>query len=156
MNLSQFFDHWRIVENPFRGEEARNDAVFVRMTGSGGLRGTGAMRVDLQTDTLAFPPPSHPLASFHSDFDKVLGDLHRPQEQHGALAAAELRGQGQAHAGEDAGADLPDDGEAGGSLAEVTKSRRDEETKWRSEESEFARLSGVCCVGFSRCLMPDA
>ena len=28
MNLSQFFDHWKIVENPFRGEEARNDAVF--------------------------------------------------------------------------------------------------------------------------------
>lgn len=78
MTLNEFLSHWSITENPFRGEEARNDAVFVRMTGSGGLRGTGAKLVELQTDTLAFPPPSHPLASFHSDFDKVLGDLHRP------------------------------------------------------------------------------
>ena len=31
MNLSQFFEHWAIVENPFRGEEARTDAIFARM-----------------------------------------------------------------------------------------------------------------------------
>jgi hypothetical protein len=31
MNLSQFFEHWSIVENPFRDEEARHDAIFARM-----------------------------------------------------------------------------------------------------------------------------
>jgi hypothetical protein len=32
MNLAQFFEHWQIVENPFRGEEARHDSVFARLT----------------------------------------------------------------------------------------------------------------------------
>ena len=27
MNISQFFEHWAIAENPFRGEEARHDEV---------------------------------------------------------------------------------------------------------------------------------
>jgi len=57
MNLSELLDHWKIAENPFRGEEARHDAVFARMTG-----GEGDGR----------------LAAFHSDFDKVLGELDRP------------------------------------------------------------------------------
>ena len=35
MNLSQFFEHWQIIENPFRGEEARHDTVFVRMALAG-------------------------------------------------------------------------------------------------------------------------
>ena len=30
MNLAQFLEHWSIVENPFRGEEARTDAIFAR------------------------------------------------------------------------------------------------------------------------------
>ena len=54
MNLSQFFEHWQIAENPFRGEEARHDAVFARMSGA-----------------------SAPLAT-HSDFEKILGDVSRP------------------------------------------------------------------------------
>lgn len=58
MNLTQFFEHWRILENPFRGEEARNDAVFARMAG------------------LAGGDPA--AAALHSDFDKVLGDPARP------------------------------------------------------------------------------
>lgn len=58
MNLSQFFDHWRIVENPFRGEEARNDAVFSRMS------------------SLATGDPA--AAALHSDFEKVLGDPSHP------------------------------------------------------------------------------
>ena len=58
MNLAQFFEHWRIVENPFRGEEARNDAVFARMSG------------------LASGDPA--AAALHSDFEKVLGDPARP------------------------------------------------------------------------------
>ena len=31
MNLAQFYEHWAIVENPFRGEEARTDAIFARI-----------------------------------------------------------------------------------------------------------------------------
>jgi hypothetical protein len=59
MNLAQFFEHWQITENPFRGEEARHDAIFARMgssTPESGLTG----------------------ASTHSDFEKVLGDLDAP------------------------------------------------------------------------------
>jgi hypothetical protein len=52
MNLSQFLEHWSIAENPFCGEEARHDAVFARMA-------------DAE-------------AAFHSDFEKIVGDLSRP------------------------------------------------------------------------------
>ena len=62
MNLSQFFDHWSITENPFRGEEARHDAVFARM----GILGDEA---DAER--------TGPLSS-HSDFEKILGELTRP------------------------------------------------------------------------------
>ncbi len=58
MNLQQFFEHWKIVENPFRGEEARNDAVFARMS------------------SLTSGDPA--AAALHSDFEKVLGDPSRP------------------------------------------------------------------------------
>ncbi|MEM8757162.1 MAG: hypothetical protein AAGF47_05195 [Planctomycetota bacterium] len=57
MNLTQFFEHWSINENPFRGEEARQDAVFSRI----GVEGDQALP-----------------ASSHSDFEKVLGQLDRP------------------------------------------------------------------------------
>lgn len=57
MNLSDFFDHWSITQNPFRGEEARHDEVLARMS----LR----------------DPVSHPEA-MHSDFEKILGDLRTP------------------------------------------------------------------------------
>ena len=53
MNVSQFFEHWGIADNPFRGEEARHDAVFARMN------------------------EAHSGAT-HSDFEKVLGDLRHP------------------------------------------------------------------------------
>lgn len=39
MNLAQFFEHWKIVENPFRGEEARHDTVFARLTWGTGVSG---------------------------------------------------------------------------------------------------------------------
>lgn len=42
MNLAQFFEHWQIVENPFRGEEARHDSVFARLTW-GSAAGNGAV-----------------------------------------------------------------------------------------------------------------
>jgi hypothetical protein len=51
MNVSTFFDHWGIVENPFRAEEARHDAVFARLR-----RG----------------PAAHP------DFEKISGEFEQP------------------------------------------------------------------------------
>lgn len=56
MNVANFFNHWNITENPFRGEEARHDSVFARI----GFETAGA-------------PPST-----HSDFEKILGELSRP------------------------------------------------------------------------------
>ncbi len=54
MNLSQLFGHWKIRDNPFRGEEARHDDVFVRMGSSAGS-----------------------LLTSHTDFEKILGQLPR-------------------------------------------------------------------------------
>lgn len=73
MTLSDFFEHWSIIEHPFRGEEARHDAVFARMTTSPGdpsrgpasAGGNGARN-------------GRPQDSTHSDFEKILGELHRP------------------------------------------------------------------------------
>jgi hypothetical protein len=56
MNISHFFEHWRIAENPFRGEEARHDSVFARI-GLGDNAEAGAS---------------------HSDLEKILGELTRP------------------------------------------------------------------------------
>jgi len=73
MNLSQFFEHWSIVENPFRGEEARHDSIFARM---------GPPK--LVTGQSEVPPPGEVqlarpvISSAHSDFEKILGELHRP------------------------------------------------------------------------------
>jgi hypothetical protein len=65
MNLSQFFEHWQIVENPFRGEEARHDAVFARMAG-----------VDAPSATAA--PKTSDVSAYHSDFEKIVGELTSP------------------------------------------------------------------------------
>ena len=50
MNITRFFEHWSIVEDPFRAEEARQDAVFRRL--------------------------GEPVA--HPDFEKIVGDLDNP------------------------------------------------------------------------------
>jgi hypothetical protein len=56
MNVDDFLLRCGVRENPFRGEEARHDGVFARMGGGdSGIPGTR-----------------------HSDFEKVVGDLHRP------------------------------------------------------------------------------
>jgi RecA/RadA recombinase len=55
MNIAHFFSHWNLTEHPFRGEEARHDAVFARV----GL--------DAPDDA----------ASAHADFDKILGSFDR-------------------------------------------------------------------------------
>ena len=59
MNLSHFFEHWSIAENPFKGEEARDDGVFAKL----GLPDAGSA--------------GGPIAA-HSDFEKILGSLVRP------------------------------------------------------------------------------
>ena len=51
MNVSKFFEHWGVRENPYQAEEARHDAVFQRL---------GVERVR------------------HPDFEKILGDPGRP------------------------------------------------------------------------------
>ncbi|MBS0196946.1 MAG: hypothetical protein JSR77_09320 [Planctomycetes bacterium] len=59
MTVTDFLHHWSLTENPFRGEEARSDAVFAKMG-----EPTGKAAADLGT--------------FHSDFEKIMGDLRRP------------------------------------------------------------------------------
>lgn len=66
MNLSQFFEHWRIIENPFLGEEARHDSVFARV-GFGAAHPGGPAR-----------PSAVSAITLHSDFEKILGDLSKP------------------------------------------------------------------------------
>ncbi len=73
MNLSQFFQHWSITENPFKGEEARDDAVFARL----GLRGVPGVGPDIGPDTRPDTQANSP-TSTHSDFEKVLGSIARP------------------------------------------------------------------------------
>jgi hypothetical protein len=58
MTVSDFLQHWNLTENPFRGEEARSDAVFARMGGA--------------------PETPDDASLFHSEFEKILGDLRRP------------------------------------------------------------------------------
>lgn len=50
MQITSFLDHWKLRENPFLAEEARQDRVFTRLPDTAG----------------------------HPDFDKILGDLERP------------------------------------------------------------------------------
>ncbi len=76
MTLSDFFEHWSIVEHPFRGEEARHDAVFARMTTTPGDPSRGPASRDA-SDT-AVVRQGRPPDSAHSDFEKILGELHRP------------------------------------------------------------------------------
>ncbi len=64
MTVADFLQHWSLTQNPFRGEEARADDVFARM-GPAGPR------------TAIAESPGAP-AVYHSDFDKILGDLKRP------------------------------------------------------------------------------
>ncbi|MEM9374369.1 MAG: hypothetical protein AAGA55_12075, partial [Planctomycetota bacterium] len=80
MNLAQFFEHWSIQENPFRGEEARTDAVFTRM-GIGGAAGRGS---EPAGSGGPIDPPGRVrlvrpgLPSTHSEFDKIVGEFDRP------------------------------------------------------------------------------
>lgn len=104
MTITDFLQHWSLTENPFRGEEARSDDVFARMsdgageptkatalppigapavTGSAAAPGSASaiapaiagVIAPAIRDTLA-NASLHPV--FHSDFDKITGDLRRP------------------------------------------------------------------------------
>ncbi len=68
MNLSRFFEHWKIAENPFRGEEARQDPVFQRLGYPAPAAGEAAP---------AFAAGST-APTAHSDFEKIAGDFTRP------------------------------------------------------------------------------
>ncbi|RMH31358.1 MAG: hypothetical protein D6692_00585 [Planctomycetota bacterium] len=71
MNLAQFLEHWSIVENPFRGEEARTDTIFARMGIAGGGGGD-----DGSPGRVRLVRPSTP--ETHAEFDKIIGELDRP------------------------------------------------------------------------------
>jgi hypothetical protein len=79
MNLTQFFEHWRIAENPFRGEEARHDAVFQRI-------GLGAASASAPANAEGpLLTPEHyaerrrlEQSAHHSDFEKIVGNLASP------------------------------------------------------------------------------
>lgn len=71
MNLSQFFEHWAIVENPFRGEEARTDAIFARM-GIASLPGPE----ESPPGRVRLVRPATPAT--HAEFEKILGEPDRP------------------------------------------------------------------------------
>jgi hypothetical protein len=78
MNLSQFLEHWSIVENPFRGEEARNDAVFTRMAMAPAGSGAG-VAVAAGGGAAALPNgAARSIVAVHSDFEKILGQIDRP------------------------------------------------------------------------------
>lgn len=74
MNLSQFFEHWAIVENPFRGEEARTDTIFARM----GISGSAAIpsSEDSTPGRVRLVRPVTPAT--HAEFEKILGEPDRP------------------------------------------------------------------------------
>ncbi len=67
MNITHFFEHWKIAENPFRGEEARHDGVLARMAFA-----SAGLRLDRK------PAPGTARGSVHSDFEKILGEFMRP------------------------------------------------------------------------------
>ncbi|TVQ63186.1 MAG: hypothetical protein EA378_02525 [Phycisphaerales bacterium] len=75
MNLSQFFEHWQIQENPFRGEEARHDAVFARMA----MRKAAARKENADPATPSTPAARRgDVSAYHSDFEKIIGELAAP------------------------------------------------------------------------------
>lgn len=66
MNLTAFFEHWRIVENPFKGEEARQDPVFWRLEGiEASVAGEPAAASVASSAGLT--------VTTHPDFEKIAG-----------------------------------------------------------------------------------
>lgn len=73
MTLNDFLTHWSITENPFRGEEARDDSVFARMSAP-----SSGLGVAISPSGVPSVARTVPTGAFHSDFDKIMGDLGRP------------------------------------------------------------------------------
>jgi hypothetical protein len=84
MTVSDFLQHHNITENPFRGEEARSDTVFARMKAKGGpvdLREIAPVAGKIGPGGGSANPPNATAPApilYHSDFEKILGDLRRP------------------------------------------------------------------------------
>lgn len=75
MNLQQLLDHWKIVENPFRGEEARQDPVFLRLEAHSQAGRSGNAAAAPLDPGAAYATPG---VTAHSDFEKIAGDFARP------------------------------------------------------------------------------
>lgn len=87
MTLNELLSRFGLAENPFRGEEARNDAVFARMTGASGSGASSPETKPAESSAVSDPAAKPGTGSFalpaltgtfHSDFEKILGDLSRP------------------------------------------------------------------------------
>ncbi len=81
MNLQQFLDHWQIIENPFRGEEARQDPVFLRLEAKHHAGGGPELRTasgDPAQPGIGYTGPGLGAATAHSEFEKIAGDFERP------------------------------------------------------------------------------
>lgn len=82
MTPSAFFEHWGLAENPFRGEEARQDGVFARLvSASAGASGVGiGLATPISSGAssgLATISPSLASRAQHNDYEKVVGDMAR-------------------------------------------------------------------------------
>ncbi|CAK9055878.1 Uncharacterized protein SCF082_LOCUS30162, partial [Durusdinium trenchii] len=103
MNLGQFFEHWSIAENPFRGEEARHDAVFARLTAEPAAASAGADAGKPEPEAATNAAPARGDAR-HSDFEKIVGDLRSPStsivfgEKGSGKTALRLQIEGRVHA----------------------------------------------------------
>jgi hypothetical protein len=69
LTLAAFLEHWSLVENPFKGEEARQDPVFTRLS-SIPEPAVGSRSV------AGLPKPGSRVQ--HPDFEKIAGDFVRP------------------------------------------------------------------------------
>lgn len=71
MTLAAFLEHWSLSDNPFRGEEARQDSVFTRLS---------ALPDPLPTARpFGFAGSPRPGSRVqHPDFEKIAGDFARP------------------------------------------------------------------------------
>lgn len=107
MTIADLLKHWRLIENPFRGEEARLDDVLARMSredvpvrsadmraksvdkaaeakqaGAKAAANEGAAPGELPaamtTSALDHGPAARNRIVHHAEFEKILGDLSRP------------------------------------------------------------------------------
>ena len=86
MNLATFLDHWKLTENPFRAEEARQDPVFLRLedasaaadaersrSDSDGAQDSGSSAAQAHANHAPHLSPTT-----HSEFEKIAGDFDHP------------------------------------------------------------------------------